>query len=185
MPEINWIYEDDSRIEPFEDRLRRLETQLIDPSDTSLLAGALVLGWLRVHPRYHHEQTFRHEDLFESKPLATLMKDNLGLHNAEIAGIIKALSLQKLLHNVEEFKKKGHRRKMSFLQSEAFPLALDLAHVDALLDPDTLEFWDTQLEILRTSGVEPGFEGAGPQHRNQPAHRRPRRRRRGPRKPPQ
>jgi hypothetical protein len=40
---------------------------------------------------------------------------------------------------------------MALLSNEAFALAVDLAHIDAVLDVDILNFWDNQLSVLDPS----------------------------------
>jgi hypothetical protein len=54
------------------------------------------------------------------------------------------------------------------LQSEAFPLAIDLAHIDAVLEPDVLEYWDAQVAVAMEQAQAQG-------HREVPSRRRRRR----------
>jgi poly(A) polymerase len=169
LPSLHTAYESDEHTDLLEERLRRLDSRLVDPADTPLLQGSLILGWLRGHSKAGVEEPLRGSDL-HSDPLSNFAKKELGLHNWEFSRIQRALGLQKVLLQAEEFKKRGARRRMALLQSEAFPLAVDLAHIDAVLDPALLEFWDAQLDIA----VEEGVERSPPRPR--PPPRRGRRR---------
>lgn len=162
LPELHSIYERDEHLDIFEEKLRRLDSRLMDPSDTALLMGGVMLSYLRADAKNAEDLevlSFKHEHL---EKIQNFAKKDLGLFNWEWAQVHKALSLQKILSQPEDFLKKGHRRRQGVLMSEAFPLAVDLAYIDAVLDPDTLEFWDAQLEIAReqmdyrSSGRNPG-----------------------------
>lgn len=144
FPDLHKTYERDEHLDVFEDKMRRLETRFVDPADTALLAGVLILGLLRSHSRTPPEEMLKSHE-FHSDHLNKLAKEHLGLHNWELSRIVKALGMQKILAQPEEFKRRGTRRKNAVLLAEAFPLAIDLAHIDAVLDPEILEFWDAQL----------------------------------------
>ncbi len=145
LPNLHSIYEKDEHLDIFEEILHRLDSRLMDPSDTALLAGAMILAYLRaVEKNGGHEVI--HITHHESEKVEHFAKKDLGLHNWEWARIQKAISLQKTLSQPDEYMRKGHRRRQSLVMSEAFPLAVDLAFIDAVLTPDVLEFWDAQLD---------------------------------------
>jgi poly(A) polymerase len=163
LPSLHNVYENDEHTDLLEDRLRRLDSRLVDPSDTPLLQGTLLLGWLRGHLKTAADEILKASDIHSDK-LAHLAKDELGLHNWEWSRIQKALGLQRILAQPEEFRRRGIKRRQALLQSEAFPLSVDLAYIDAILDPGILEFWDAQLAAV----VEEGR----PQPDRRPPHRR-------------
>jgi len=169
-PELHKVYEKDEHVDLFEEKLRRLDSRLVDPSDTALLSGTLVLGWLRASSHSSSDDLIKTSDLHQNERLQNLAKDQLGLHNWELGRIVKALSLQRLLSSPDEFQKRGQRRRNAVIFSEAFPLAVDLAHIDAVLDPETLDYWDAQLslaneQILSAPPPKPQRHGSQ-QHRS-------------------
>jgi poly(A) polymerase len=173
-PELHKVYEKDEHVDLLEERLRRLDSRLMDPSDTALLSGTLVLGWLRASSHKDPDDLIKTSDLHQNEHLEKLAKEQLGLHNWELGRIIKALSLQKLLSAPDEFQRRGGRRRNAVLFSEAFPLAVDLAHIDAVLDPEVLEYWDAQLSIAAEQ-----IQDAPPPRTHRPAHQRRQRKARG------
>src|SRR6185436_14424090 len=97
-----------------------------------LLMGALMLSYLRADAKNAEDLevlSFTHDHL---EKIQNFAKKDLGLFNWEWARVHKALSLQKILSQPEEFVRKGHRRKQGIILSEAFPLAVDLAYIDAV-----------------------------------------------------
>ncbi|MCC6277671.1 MAG: CCA tRNA nucleotidyltransferase [Oligoflexia bacterium] len=166
LSEIHSVYEGEENVDLLEDRLIRLESQLMDSNDTPLLWGTLVLGWLRARNASHSESLLPPQS-FHTETFNRLTKEQLGMHAWEISRVQKALALQKVLSNVADFKRKGARRRHALIFSEAFPLALDLAHIDGILDPTVLEFWDEQVSLAPE-----------PSHINAPRTRDPRGRRR-------
>jgi poly(A) polymerase len=171
LPSLHAVYENEEHIDLMEERLRRLKSRLLDPADTPLLQGAMILGWLRSGPKGSPTDLLKNSDIY-SDSLDKLAKMEMGLHNWEYSRIQKALTLQKILANPDEFKRRGQRRRAALLQSEAFPLGVDLAHVDAILDPGILEFWDAQLD----AALAETHEAAVSTHRsqNRPSHKRSR-----------
>jgi hypothetical protein len=94
------------------------------------------------------------------------------MHNWEIARVIKAISLQKSLTQIDEYKRKGTRRRYAVLFAEAFPLALALAHIDGNIDPAYLEFWDEQLSLAPEQSQERPVRQHQPRRQNAPRRQR-------------
>lgn len=170
LPDIDEIYRDDERIETFDSCLRRLDSRLMDPSDTPLLAGTVVLGWFRAQSKKDPTALITASELHSNTHLHRLSKDQLGLHNWEISRIMRAISMHKILSEPDEFQRRGHRRKNAVLLNEAFPLAVDLAHIDAVFSPDILEYWDAQLEMTREAFLS---AQSHPRSQNRRPNRRP------------
>lgn len=152
LPDLHKVYENNESHEIFEERLERLAQRLIDPHDNTLLAGALLLSQQRALEKnrtlIEEILPFSHEDAAAADDFA---KKDLGLFNWEWGCISKALHMQVILADPDHFLKKGRRRRMALLSNEAFALAVDLAHIDAVLDVDILNFWDNQLSVLDPS----------------------------------
>ncbi|MBK9294914.1 MAG: poly(A) polymerase [Oligoflexia bacterium] len=149
LPKLNTVYENEEHLDIFEEKLHRLVTRLIDGSDTCLLLGAFMLALIRARSKNPNSEEIINHSTEEYTRVENFAKKDLGIFNWEWARIHKAISLQKTLAKPEEFMRKGHRRKMAFLSSDAFPLAVDLSFIDAHLDPDILDYWDEQLSLLR------------------------------------
>lgn len=167
LPELNEVYEQDAPLDIFEEKLHRLESRLIDNTDTSLLLGTLIVALMRARSKNPDSDEIIHFSSSEYEKMENFAKKELGIFNWEWARLHKAISLQKTLAKPEDFMRKGQRRKQALVTSEDFPLAVDLGFIDAHLDPDILEFWDDQLSLAR----EASFNNPPP-----PPTRRPRRR---------
>ncbi len=148
LPDLHRIYEKDEHLDIFEEKLGRLESRLYNPQDNALLAGAFILAQQRSLEKNwsqaHDVLSFTNAD---AEKIDEFAKKDLGLFNWEWDRIHKAMALQRTLAEPDVYMKKGQRRREGLLFSEAFPLAVDLAFIDAVLAPDVLEFWDTQLAL--------------------------------------
>jgi poly(A) polymerase len=173
LPELHAVYEKDEFIDLFDERLQRLDSRLVNTQDTALLAGTVMLGWLRAR----HGLATREDELIKSsythdEHFVRLAKDQMGLHNWEMSVITRAISIQKMLTDPEDFRKRGQKRRNALLFNEAFPLAVNLAHIDALLDPEILEFWDAQLDLaVEQSSLHDNRSRQGPGQGRSPAGR--------------
>lgn len=80
LPELHKVYERDEHVDLLDERLRCLDSRLVDPSDTALLSGTLVLGWLRA-TRPSSDDVIKAAELHHHEHLHKLAKEQLGLHN--------------------------------------------------------------------------------------------------------
>lgn len=158
-PNFNKAFETDEGLDALDNSLHRLKTRLVDSTDTCLLAGSLVLGWIRGQLKSNLGHVFTAQEVHKIPNLHHLYKDELGLHNWEISKLTRALGMMRTLQDPETFKRKGARRRQSFLMNEGFGLALDLAHLDAVLDPEVLDYWDSEYagvqELIRSQPPAP------------------------------
>ena len=116
----------------------------VDSESPLELFSGLVLAVVRSRFVSDPMKPVRAKELLENEELKAFMKDELGMFNYEQSLTTKALHLQSLLAKVEEFDKKGERRKLAMMKSDSFPLALQIAERDYSLKTESLHYWQKQ-----------------------------------------
>lgn len=137
-------------------------------NEPTYLFGILILAYVRatMHADPHQPIKVSEED---EKRLSEFMKKELGIFNLEESIILHALELQPELTQIEDYKRRGHRRKQGFLRNEAMPLALVFAEVDHVLSPSDLQFWKNEYATIANEIAE---ESRGPRRRRRRDTRR-------------
>lgn len=159
----------------FIERLKKLKgLNDIDWSATELFA-LLVNAIFRSKFSPDLRNPMKGHELMEEKTLGAIMREELGVFKLESQLILGALHLQSLLLRMREFESRGPRRRQAILNSESFPLALDLLMRERDASPQEISYWVN----LATSG-EVGSDRGG---RSGSAYARSKRSKRRRRKP--
>lgn len=132
---------DDDAVDVFDSYISRIhDFKNYRIPEPTYLFGVLLLAYCRARL---HQDPHKPIQISEQKENEFLdfMKKELGVFNLEASLILKALSIQHELLEVEDYKRRGRRRQKGFLRNEAFDLALTFASIDHVLSPSQLEFW--------------------------------------------
>ncbi len=171
FPGLDHLYTQKSGIDDFDAYLSRIKSEVpAGIGEPVYLFGIFLLAYVRATIHADPHQPIQISEADESR-LAEFMKKELGIFNLEESIILRALELQPELTQVEDYKKRGARRKRGFLLNESMPLALLFAEVDHVISPSDLHFWKMEYATVA--------------HELVTDERPRRRRRRDPRKSPQ
>ena len=75
-----------------------------------------------------------------------MMKDELGIFKSEALHFLSCIDSYLIFEDVEKYKRKGERRKESFLTQEQLPLAFRLFFIDQTLTSEKNLFWYQELK---------------------------------------
>ncbi len=110
------------------------------PDIFGYLVWSFVRAGISANPLYWNSA----RQALDHPVLTPLMRDQLGMFKFEQHLVSKALHLLSLLNKRRQFESRGERRKLTLLQNEAFPMALQMAMRDYALQPEDLIFWFDQ-----------------------------------------
>lgn len=154
--------------------LRSFHERQWDKDNAVELFTPLVLAYVRSHISEDPSVSLRAINLLEHDGLMELMRNELGMFKHEQTQFAKALQLQSILLRRREFQSKGLKRQKSFMRSEAFPLALQLARKEYHLSGEDLLYWknlyETYLPELEEEKKQTKTAG---KRRRRPRRRRP------------
>lgn len=148
FPALDKLYEQQDKMGDFDSYLGRIHRVLkMDETDPTSLFGVLIFSYWRA---LHHADPMidSHKSIRDEPQILEFMKNELGVFNLEASTIIRAIDLQPDLTMIDDYNRRGHRRKMGFLRNDALPLALTFAELDHLLSPADLKFWKTELNRI-------------------------------------
>jgi poly(A) polymerase len=142
----------------FLERFKKLKgmspTDWSPPELFAMLTNALYRSFFcndLKHPVKGHE-------LMEHEVLGRIMRDELGVFKLESHVILGALHVQSLLLKRSEFESRGPRRREAILNSESFPLALDLLAREGDAPADVVKYWQ---DLARVKPAGRTHEGGG------------------------
>ncbi len=150
-PTLNKVYLDPQQIKEFDSYFHRIHQHVSDPADPIYLFGYLVFCYFRTLKVPSIETPLRAMEILDDSELKSLMRDELGLFKYEQQIFAQALQLQSSIRKVEDFRRRGERRRMTIINHPAFPLALMMSQADYSLSPSQLFFWIEQRTLLTPS----------------------------------
>lgn len=119
-------------------------------SPLELFAG-LVYAYFRVFVEPNTQAPIRANQILENAKLKVLMTEELGMFKYEQSGLAKAIQTLALLQKRSEFERRGPKRQVALLKTEAFPLSLKIARSDHLISNGDFHFWSKKFEGARAS----------------------------------
>ncbi len=172
-PSLNRLLAEPEKGEAFIRRMAQFHDKPVQTDDPAELFGHLMHVFIRSAFFPDPDKLIRSKDILENSEILIFMRDELGMFKSEQSLFARAIQTQGLLKKREEFARRGAKRKMALVRSEAFPLALQFAERDCILSSNDLLFW-TMLDT--ESMADPDFRRA--------TAKPPMRKRRRRRKPP-
>jgi poly(A) polymerase len=145
-PHLAAVFEDSEKADIFLTHLRQIHDFAVDKQNATELFALLVLAYVRAAVQPDVTLPLKASEWEEHPQLGPLMHNELGIFKFEQQVIAKALHLQSLLRQVEEFSRRGVRRQLAVLRNESFHLALTLAERDRVLTGSEILFWHQALE---------------------------------------
>lgn len=143
LPGLHSIFMNPTKMEVFEIHIARMNSAGIDRQDPIEQFAGFMLAFMKAQ---YGEDPWNHDEVLNDSKLAYFMREEMGIFKQEAALFFKALHIMQSLHRIENYSRKGERRQIAFLQNEAFPLALKLAHMDYSLSAPQMQFWHQQIE---------------------------------------
>ena len=123
----------------FIDHLRQIhQTGPVEPKE--LFCG-LLWAYYRSSVSDDPESPVKAKEILENNDLLQLMGDELGLFKYEQELVAKALQLSGHLIRKGEQDLERQGRRTALLRNEAFPLALQICHLDMSLSPEVINKW--------------------------------------------
>lgn len=129
------------------------------PVSPTELFSHFLLAYVRLKISPDPDRELRAHELLKNKDLTRLMRDELGMFKSEQAIFTKALQIEPLLKQKKVFEKRGPRRQLAVLTSDAFPLALQLAERELMLKPEDLHYWKSAHVELSNREKSGDFKG--------------------------
>ncbi|MCC7405746.1 MAG: CCA tRNA nucleotidyltransferase [Bdellovibrionales bacterium] len=145
-PHLHEALSSKEQTELFTHYLSHFHDKPLDHADPLQLFGALVLAYFRTVVSPDPEKSVSTNQILENPEVLTLMRDELGMFKSEQAMVAKALHMQNTLRRRADFQRRGEKRQLAVLQTEAFPLALQFACRDYSLSGEDWLFWAEQYE---------------------------------------
>lgn len=142
---LNAIYKDHEKLLVFMAHIRRMKVCGIRFDDPTELLAGFMFAFLKAH---YGEDSWDLNQIYEDDRLQFFLREELGMFKQEQANFFKAVELMSSLQKVDLYLRKGERRQMGFLRSEALPLSLKLAQIDYSVAGSLLGFWQEQLKRL-------------------------------------
>lgn len=136
----NWMQDPEFQ-KTFLFHLREFHDRKFDPSSPLELFGLFLFAILRAQMGDEFTDLSKWKDYKRSETWLKFMRDELGLFKNEQALALKAMHMQSLLARRVDFEKRGDRRRMAMLRTEAFWLALRMAERDYHLSGMDVFFW--------------------------------------------
>ncbi|MCB0361502.1 MAG: hypothetical protein KDD35_02195, partial [Bdellovibrionales bacterium] len=148
-PHLHQIFSDQEKSDIFCHYLSHLHDKPLDSSDPLELFGALVQAFYRAAINPDPNKAISTNQIIENPELVSFMRNEIGMFKHEQAMVAKALHMQSTLRKKDDFERRGERRQMAVLQTEAFPLALQFASRDYSLSGEKWLFWTQHYEKSR------------------------------------
>ena len=140
-PSLHEIYRNPESAEIFNHYLEQIPRLLFDPNQPIELFGRLTLAYCRAHPNFQSSKTSNPMHWPTTSAFDRLLKEELGTFRYEQSYIGKACQMMPSLQRIQDFLKKGDRKRMALLKQECFPLSLLLSEADHWLSPSAQLFW--------------------------------------------
>lgn len=150
LPTLNEWMKDPEFQNTFLFHLREYHDRGVDKSSPLELFGIFLFAILRAQMGESFGDLTKWKEYTASETWLKLMRDELGLFKNEQALALKAMHMQSLLARRVDFEKRGDRRRMAMLRTEAFWLALRMAERDYHLSGLDVHFWQV---LARTKPV--------------------------------
>lgn len=147
LPFLDKIFEDKDKLELFEIYLSRIKEFEIDEINPSDLFGSFLYAYVKALGIPNHEI----ENFLQTEEFLRLTRDELGIFKAEVGHFYQTIQITNFLHNPESFKKRGFRRKQSFLKNPSLPLAIQFLKMENESPYPVIHFWEEQLLSLNSS----------------------------------
>lgn len=144
LPSLDKIFEDKDKLELFELYLARIKQYEVDEANPADLFSSFLLAYIKALGVSKSEI----ENYLHSEEFLKLTRDELGVFKAEVGQFHQTIQIASALQNVESFKKRGHRRKQSFLRNASLPLAIQFLKMENEVPYSTIFFWEKELENL-------------------------------------
>ena len=145
-PHLHEVFSDKEKTEIFSHYLCNFHEKPLDLQDPLQLFGSLVLAYFRTMISPDPTKSVSTNQILDNPDMMALMKDELGMFKLEQARVAKALHMQSTLRKRSEFERRGEKRQLAVLQTEAFPLALQFASRDYSLSGEDWLFWAQHYE---------------------------------------
>lgn len=152
LPGLHNVFSDPIKSEVFEIHLSRLDAAGLDKKDPVELFAGFMMAFMKSQ---YGEDPWNHDELANDARLGQFMREEMGIFKQESLIFFKALHLMQGLHKIETYSRKGERRQAAFVNSDAFGLAVKLAHLDLSLSAPQRHFWIQQMN--KYYGQVPAF----------------------------
>lgn len=147
LPSLNDLFLNQEAQIVFLNTLEDLKKLIVKESDPANLFLVFLYSFIKAAI----ENDFVGEvDLEENPLLNRLMKDELGVFKQEAIQFFKTLSFMPSLTNIENFVRKGERRKQGFLSHSYVRTANELCLYEHLYKYSDYIFWKKQIDALGT-----------------------------------
>ncbi len=147
-PTLDQVYQSKKHCEIFEKYLNRIQDFVTDFSSPTQLFTFLIFAFYRTIISDDPTERISTTEILEHPILQSLMKFELGTFNHEQRFVSKVISLQSSLIDLDYYKKRIQRRKLSTIKNEAFEMALHIGQIDYSVIGSTLNFWvEAQQEL--------------------------------------
>ena len=143
LPSLQKIYDSNEKHLIFTSYLNMLEQVGIDKKEPGELFSGLLYAFMKA---YFGEDDWNLEQIENDNDFNQILKDELGVFKVEAAIYFKALGLIPQLSNIDNYLRKGERRRVGFLRNEGFDLSLKLAQLDYKLPAELVLFWKKELQ---------------------------------------
>ena len=155
--------------ENFVDELRHFHIRYIDKNSPVVLFSQLIHAYYRCFMQVPDDYIAHAHELLENEKLLTLMRDELGMFKYEQFLMAKSIQMQTVLAHKEALEKKGQQRRLTVIQNESYPLAINFAKISLNISSTNLLFWESLYESHQDS-----FSKTPPTPKDQNPLRRPR-----------
>ncbi len=140
-PHLNFLFENPTARSWFYELLIKATLEFRKNAPTHYLFMILLTGYVLGHTTFDQACDWLKEDDQQQ-----FLKMELGLFNIESTAIAQAFRQLTELTQIEidDFERKGDRRKMGLLSQKSFPMALTLGQWTSMLSDYQIAFWSEQ-----------------------------------------
>jgi poly(A) polymerase len=148
-PHLHEVFSQKESADLFCHYLSHIHDKPIDQSDPVQLFGALVQAYYRATINPDPNRTISTNQILENPDMISFMRGEIGMFKQEQAMVAKALHMQSILRKRADFERRGERRQMAVLQTEAFHLALQFSSREYSLSGEDWLYWAQNFEKSR------------------------------------
>ncbi|MBK9041275.1 MAG: poly(A) polymerase [Bdellovibrionales bacterium] len=148
-PHLHEVFSHKESADLFCHYLSHIHDKPIDQSDPVQLFGALVQAYYRATINPDPNRTISTNQILENPDMISLMRGEVGMFKQEQGMVAKALHMQSILRKRADFERRGERRQMAVLQTEAFHLALQFSSREYSLSGEDWLYWAQNFEKSR------------------------------------
>lgn len=140
FPQLKKVFEHAEQREIFQRIIDEVPNEVADSNDPYELYAMLLLAYVRACT-LESTDTKVVDEFLHKEDFMAFVREEVGMFNAEIGTVIRAIQTIPMLTDTEKWRSRGHKRLMSFVKSEYFPITLLMAQVDQQITADQTHFW--------------------------------------------